>query len=97
MIKFNRCESIAKAALDAVQTGEPFSLIRIGDGENSVIQYPDYCCEPRIQYVFRRALEDRIYTKDEILSVKAAVITSMDNADVVGMHDTTHSDVLCRL
>jgi hypothetical protein len=74
---------------------QPFSLVRIGDGELSVLKYPHDVDEARIQHVFRRAMFDRPYSDAEILSVRAGMVQAVRSADVVGMHDSYESNDLC--
>jgi len=90
-------EAAAKATEELSASSTPFSLIRIGDGENSIIQYPEFSTDTRIQYVFRRALGDRVYKEDEILSIKHLLERAMINADVLGIYSSSHPDVLCRV
>lgn len=72
----------------------PFSLIRIGDGELSVLQYPNVPAV-RIQYVFQRAMSDRPYTDAEVGDVRAGMVQAVNSADVVGMYDSYEANELC--
>lgn len=90
-IRLHDVEPLIQAKWAAKQ---PFSLVRIGDGELSVLQHPEVPAD-RIQYVFRRAMSDRLYTNEEIGAVRAGMAQAVDSADVVGMYDSHESNELC--
>lgn len=75
---------------------EPFSMIRLGDGENSIIQYPNYCTKSRIQYVMSRALEDREYEGYEINNIKFRLLSAIGNSDLIGIYSSKEENVLKR-
>ncbi len=81
-------DDVEPLLLRAWEQSCPFSLIRLGDGENTVLQYPRYCDKARAQFVFRRAFEDRHYERDEILAIRAMMIAAVRDADLVGLHDS---------
>lgn len=72
-----------------------FSLIRLGDGENSILKYPENCSFARIQHVFRRAMLDRTYTDSEISKIKLLIKNSVNNSDVLGMYDSYEQNEHC--
>jgi hypothetical protein len=77
---------VAEELEAAVSIGAPYSLVRLGDGENSVLRYPGRCSEERIQAVMAHALEDRAYSSDEIGDVRRAMVEAVNGSDVVGYY-----------
>lgn len=75
---------------------EPFSMIRLGDGENSIIQYPNYCTKSRIQYVMSRALEGREYQGHEINNIKFRILDAINDSDLLGIYSSKEENVLKR-
>jgi hypothetical protein len=90
-IRLQDVEPLIQAKWTAKQ---PFSLVRIGDGELSIINHPKTAPE-RMQHVLRRAMADRQYNADEMGSIRAGMIHAINSADLVGMHDSYESNELC--
>lgn len=92
---FIRLTEVPSRIQNAWVAGVPFSLLRIGDGELSVLRFPDRCDEERIQYVFKRAFASRTYSAPEINDVRAGMISAILSADVVGLYDSYEGNDLC--
>jgi len=90
-IRLTDVEPLIKARWAAKQ---PFSLVRIGDGELSILNHPKTSSE-RMQFVLRRAMADRPYSDEEVRSIRAGMIQAINSADLVGMHDSYESNDLC--
>lgn len=69
------------------ESSTPFSLVRLGDGELSVLQYPQ-TDDRRMQHVLRRAMTDRVYIHEEISEVKAGMVRASLTADVLATYDS---------
>lgn len=97
MINLLPYKNIAAQLIENIRLGLPFSLIRLGDGENSIFQYPKYCCELRMQYVLNRALEDRRYTDVEKKDIKKYLVDAIESANFIGIYPDSHENPLCRV
>ncbi|MHA6967367.1 GT-D fold domain-containing protein [Glutamicibacter bergerei] len=93
-VNFIRLDNVESLIMAKWKAKQPFSLVRVGDGELSVLEYPKIE-QSRIQHVFRRAMADRSYSDDEITAVRRGLIQSINSADLVGMYDSYESNDLC--
>lgn len=93
-VNFIRLHDVESLIVTKWKAKQPFSLVRVGDGELSVLQYPK-TDKARIQYVFRRAMSDRNYTNVEINAVRSGMVQAINSADLVGMYDSYESNDLC--
>ena len=73
---------------------QPFSLVRIGDGELSILDHSRTPPE-RVQHVLRRAMSDRLYTEVEIQEMRAGMVWATNTADIVGMYDSFEANDFC--
>lgn len=81
----------------AISEARPFSLIRLGDSENSILGYPEHTKEPRIQSVLSRLMDAREYSPAEVLDIKSGLVEAVNGADIVGLFPADHPKELCAL
>jgi hypothetical protein len=93
-ISIEELERRIDAAWDRRRT---FAMTRLGDAENTVLQYPKFVTEERAQIVFSRVLEDRVYDQAEILNVRRKLIDATKASDLVGMYDSDHEFWMCAI
>lgn len=89
-------ETMAQLHL-AFDRGAPFALIRVSDGENTVLQWPRHVGRRRLQGVFRRAFESRRYDEHEIAEMRDALIAAVRDADIVGLWDDGQFQADCAI
>ncbi|MCC3267758.1 hypothetical protein MUG94_11585 [Arthrobacter gengyunqii] len=92
---FIRLHDVESLIREKWEAKAPFSLVRVGDGELSVLKFPHDVDDTRIQHVFRRAMSDRAYTDEEISAVRSGMTEAVDSADIVGMYDSYEPNELC--
>lgn len=80
--------------LNAWHARQPFSLVRFGDGENTVLRWPNID-ETRMRHVLVRAMKDRAYTRDEIRDIQAGMVKAAQSADILGLYDSYEPNDLC--
>jgi hypothetical protein len=82
--------------LPELTLGKPFSLVRLGDAENSILRYPRYCDEQRIRVVIRR-----IFGNDDALRyiayIRGELIRAIRSADIVGIYGSDDPHPLHRV
>ena len=89
--------SIALKLRDALKNGEPFSLIRLGDGESSIFQYPEFCSNHRMQYVISRAIDGDFFKEKKLTIFKKHLLDAIKGSDVVGIYDSSHPSIIARI
>jgi len=97
LLEYSTSLAIALRLQDALKNGEPFSLVRLGDGENTIFQYPNFCSLHRIQYVVSRALDGDSFKKRDLKRFKKDLVQAIESSDVVGIYDSSHPSILARI
>lgn len=97
MIEYSTPMSVALRIFDSLQDGRPFSLVRIGDGESSLLQYPKYCNSRRVLAVIRRAIDGDDFPHGTILDFQSLLKSAIRTADCVGLYSSSHPNVLSRI
>lgn len=93
-VNFLRLQDVEPLIKTKWAAKQPFSLVRIGDGELSILGGAK--TEPsRLQHVLRRAMADRAYASDEIESIRLGMVHAINSADIVGMYDSFEANDLC--
>jgi len=69
----------------SINNDEPFSLVRIGDGEARLIGYPEYCSWQDLSWSLNYWYGPYKPTKEDALMLKADLIMACKNADVLGL------------
>ena len=97
LLEYSTSLAIALKLQDALKNGVPFSLVRLGDGENTIFQYPDFCSYHRIQYVVSRAIDGDSFKKRDLKRFKKGLMQAIESSDVVGIYDSSHPSILARI
>lgn len=64
---------------------EPFSLIRLGDGEARLMGYPDLVERKDLDTSIRYWYGTHQLTDDQVLSLRSELIAAIENADILGL------------
>lgn len=86
--KFISVEETQDVLERAWASSAPFSLVRLGDGENTILRYPNFTDDERVQFVLQRALELRVFSRDEIEKIRVDLVEATKNADLLGIYDS---------
>jgi hypothetical protein len=90
-------EEVVSEINHAIFEARPFSLIRLGDSENSILGYPDFFGAERVQRVLSRLLEDRPFSETEIVDIRGDLARAANGADIVGLYPSNHPKEYCAL
>lgn len=85
--RFSTLQDVRRTVLESWHARVPFSLVRMGDGEISILEYPR-TGDQRMQHVLRRAMEDRVYGAKEISDIKAGMVRACLTANIIGIYDS---------
>jgi hypothetical protein len=97
MIKFSTPSSVAEKLQDALKNGNAFSLVRLGDGENTIFQYPEFCSFYRMQAVITRAIDGDFNNDKYYSTFKENLLLAIESSDILGMFDSSHPNILSRI
>lgn len=95
MQKFISTYEVASRIKSAIELKVPFSLIRLGDGENSLIGYPEFTQPERLSHVLQRAFGVKSFDEPLMSSLISELRASVRSADIIGTYDTTHKNPHC--
>ena len=78
-------ETVAERIQRAINADEPFSLIRLGDGEARLLGYPEYCSWRDLSTSLAYWYGPFAPGKDDVMQLKMDLIAACRNADVLGL------------
>lgn len=92
--KFVEFDKAFDILLDHVNRKAPFSLVRLGDGENSVLAYPEYVSKEQYDWVIDRALGSHPYLAEDHICMRNALEVAIRSADLIGTYPATNPKLL---
>jgi len=99
---FDAVEDLYDILAAAIENRQPFSLIRLGDGEGRILGYPrifekDVYINQVLTYQFGpnviwrlRELHGEAFVEQSMLNLKGLILRSVNNADVIGIPSWLH-------
>ena len=81
--------TVAERIQKAVNEDEPFSLIRLGDGEARLLGYPEYCSWRDLSTSLTYWYGPFAPGKDDVMMLKMALVDACRNADILGLPSET--------
>lgn len=95
MLYYSHIQDVISKVENAVNNQSPLSLIRLGDGENSIIGYPDFTSRERLNHVLQRAFGKYNYSLEELEHLILGLRDSVENADIIGTYSKNHDNIHC--
>lgn len=77
-------------AKEAVNTETPFSLIRLGDGEATILGYPEHVSRENFMRVMRLFFGEHAQAPEQFTEIKTHLLSAIAGADIVGTATGAH-------
>lgn len=79
-------EETAVAVREAIDKVEPFSLIRLGDGEAIILGYPEFYSPERLLHQLRRWFGEHAKEPKQFTALRPLLESAIRDADILGTH-----------
>lgn len=79
-------EQVARRAIACLETGTPFSAIRLGDGEGRLLAWPGGITRPELDKRLRYWFGHADLTDEEAMMLKVDLLRAICGADVIGYY-----------
>jgi len=91
-VSYLTTDGVYRAVKEAIEGRQPFSLVRLGDGEARLIGYPEHVsrCDLNTSLVYWYG--PMKLDGDQVMRLRAELITAVENADVVGLPSREQQD-----
>jgi len=84
-MKYLNPDNVSKILKGAIANKKPFSMVRLGDGEWSIVKYPKFTNEKICKSRIGRWFDVRKITHKQIVSIRNQIIGACQTADILGI------------
>jgi len=78
---------------NAIANKKPFSMVRLGDGEFSIIKYPKFTKEKLCRARIGRWFDSSKLTRKQIVSIRNQILNACKTADILGVPNMTEQRI----
>ncbi len=87
-------EDVFNILSKCIKEKKAFSLVRLGDGENCILAYPEYVEEKQYDWVISRAFGHSKFSQNDYIDMQEKLKVSTKSADIIGIYPANNPNTL---